>query len=436
MTPAFPLRPLCAAAVAAACVLTPSVALANKVLFLSTAEVPQVGPGGPAIMNTAFEGFRDAAGGPANIIDRRGALTNEALTTSDFDGVDVVVVQSVYNTISAANMALIQNLADTRPDLTFALFLDGCCQTASNLTPMLTFLSGKTGWTLTPATSIGSVINSPLNTASPYSSTFSAVNPLVGEAYELVPNVPAGYALYLPHGATPPATLSTTVQSYGLILPQKRMNNGAGACTMLVADTSHFTKGTHVSLATATLNAARATAGGCKGETVETDLTPVMTGPASLIQNVPQSYSVTVQNVGLTDMPAAPAATVVVELPAGMTPVPASLPANCSWSAPNITCTGLPAIAAGASAPPISFSAVTSTLTSVTLKSVVGGTVPGEINTANNQAGAGSTGAPRANVTASVMGVQAVPTLGAWALTALAGLLGLLGVRRQRKQAA
>ena len=64
MTPTFPLRTLCAAALAAACTLAPAAAMAQKVLFLSTAEVPQVGPCGPAIMNTAFTAFMTPPAAP------------------------------------------------------------------------------------------------------------------------------------------------------------------------------------------------------------------------------------------------------------------------------------------------------------------------------------------------------------------------------------
>ena len=39
-------------------------------------------------------------------------------------GVDVVVVQSVYKPITAANMAFLANLMQTRPDLTFVMFIE------------------------------------------------------------------------------------------------------------------------------------------------------------------------------------------------------------------------------------------------------------------------------------------------------------------------
>ena len=87
-----PLKTLCAAA-ALACALLPASALAaGKVLFLSTDELTSPGVNGVEIMNGAYEAFEQAAGGAANIIDKRQYLTNGTLAASDFTGVDVVVV--------------------------------------------------------------------------------------------------------------------------------------------------------------------------------------------------------------------------------------------------------------------------------------------------------------------------------------------------------
>ena len=233
-----PLKTLCAAALA--CALLPASALAaGKVLFLSTDELTSPGVNGVEIMNGAYEAFEQAAGGAANIIDKRQYLTNGTLAASDFTGVDVVVVQSVYKPITAANMAFLANLMQTRPDLTFVMFIDGCCSTAANITPATAALSAMTGWTLGRSSSGGN-ISSPLNASSPYQAGFAGVPQLMGNAYDLITNVPGGYALFLNHGATPPATLTTPTNAYGLVLPQKRASAGQGACTVFVADTSIF----------------------------------------------------------------------------------------------------------------------------------------------------------------------------------------------------
>ena len=186
--------------------------------------------------------------------------------------------------------------------------------------------------------------------------------------------------MYLGNGATPPTSLTTVTSSYGFILPQKRSNSGGGACSIFWADTSLFGGGRLAQsrqVAAASLAAARNANGACKGATIEPDLTPVMTGPSHLQQGVEQVYGVTVKNVGRSDMAVAPTGTVRVELPAGMNIVPGSFPATCAWASPYLTCTGLPAIAANGSAPTIQFRAKTTTLTTATFKSVVGGTLPG-----------------------------------------------------------
>ena len=403
-----PLKTLCAAA-ALACALLPASALAaGKVLFLSTDELTSPGVNGVEIMNGAYEAFEQAAGGAANIIDKRQYLTNGTLAASDFTGVDVVVVQSVYKPITAANMAFLANLMQTRPDLTFVMFIDGCCSTAGN-------------------------ISSPLNASSPYQAGFAGVPQLMGNAYDLITNVPGGYALFLNHGATPPATLTTPTNAYGLVLPQKRASAGQGACTVFVADTSIFHNPPHSPqrgpLAAAALAAARNASGACAGNTIEPDLTPELSGPNALQPGVPQTYSVTARNIGLSG---STDGKVTVQLPTGMDIVPGSFPTSCTWTAPNLECT-LPAIAAGGSAPAISFAATPSVTGPLTLQSCVTN-VTGEANLANNAASASRTGAPRGNLTVGLP-VQSVPAMGGWGLGLLAAALGFMGARRQRKAA-
>ena len=427
-----PLKTLCAAA-ALACALLPASALAaGKVLFLSTDELTSPGVNGVEIMNGAYEAFEQAAGGAANIIDKRQYLTNGTLAASDFTGVDVVVVQSVYKPITAANMAFLANLMQTRPDLTFLMFIDGCCSTAANITPATAALSAMTGWTLGRSSSGGN-ISSPLNASSPYQAGFAGVPQLMGNAYDLITNVPGGYALFLNQGATPPATLATPTNAYGLVLPQKRASAGQGACTVFVADTSIFHNPPYSPqrgpLAAAALAAARNASGACAGNTIEPDLTPELSGPNALQPGVPQTYSVTARNIGLSG---STDGKVTVQLPTGMDIVPGSFPTSCTWTAPNLECT-LPAIAAGGSAPAISFAATPSVTGPLTLQSRVTN-VTGEANLANNAASASRTGAPRGNLTVGLP-VQSVPAMGGWGLGLLAAALGFMGARRQRKAA-
>ena len=140
----FNLKPLCAAAALAAA-LMPLPAAAGKLIFLSIWEVPQLHPGGEEINTNAYNVFEAAAGGAVNMVDKRDVLTTGTLTATDFDDVDTVVVQSVYRTITPANMAFLQNLMDTRPDITFIHFIDGCCETVTNISPLINYFFAQTG---------------------------------------------------------------------------------------------------------------------------------------------------------------------------------------------------------------------------------------------------------------------------------------------------
>ena len=372
------LKKLCALT-ALACSLWPVAASAQDVLFLSTSEnTPPVGGGGPGIMDKAYEAFASAAGGTGNIIDRRGALTNDTLTAADFANVKVVVVQSVYKTITAANSALITNLMATRPDLTFAIFSDGCCQQPSNITPLMNAIGSATGWSLT-RTNVGGTIYAPLNSASPYQGDFAAVPTLRGEAYDLINNVPGAYALYLANGATAPATPTTPTSSYGFIVPQKRYANGAGACTIMVSDTSLFFNpgdAQRFPLAAAVLAAQQ---GACKANTAEPDLVATLATSGPMQPNVPQTFTLTVKNQGLaagsTD------GNVTITLPAGTQVDPATpLPAGCSVAGSALTCQP-GALAAGADKT-FQFKLVASTIPASLPVAVSG--VTGEITTTNN----------------------------------------------------
>ena len=71
------------------------------------------------------------AGGTANVIDKRQRLSNGTLAGCSFTNTDMAAVQSVCKPVTAANMALLANPVQTRPDLSFVMFIDGCCASAS-----------------------------------------------------------------------------------------------------------------------------------------------------------------------------------------------------------------------------------------------------------------------------------------------------------------
>ena len=65
------------------------------------------------------------AGGTANVIDKRQRLSNGTLAGSSFTNTDMAAVQSVCKPVTAANMALLANPVQTRPDLSLVMFIDG-----------------------------------------------------------------------------------------------------------------------------------------------------------------------------------------------------------------------------------------------------------------------------------------------------------------------
>ena len=411
--------------VAATLALLPgAAAAADKVLLLTTAETTLVGT---TIMQRLLDAYQGAAGA-GNVIDRRGALTNASLAAADFNGADIVVVASANEAIAAANMTLITSLMNTRPDLHFVMFVDSCCHRPQNIDPIVSRLNAATGWSLSLTYTSGPT-TSPLNTNSPYRTSFASLTSITGFNYATINNTPGAYALYLPQGATPPAP-TASAGAFGLFVPQKRVNAGQGSCTWFFVDASPFfntpSAADRQAIAAASLTSVRNTSGSCKAETIEPDLTPELGGPAyAPPAGAAASYSLTVKNIGLS---ASTDGIAEVELPAGMLPVTGTYPASCTWAAPKLTCT-LPGIAASSAAPVITFQARNSNPAPYTLKSSVRN-VTGETNTANNHAGTAPTGAPRANLT---LGGQPtpVPANAPWALAALAALMALSAQRRR-----
>ena len=351
-------------------------ALAQQVLFLSTNETAD-----SFLTDNAYNAFAansvvTALGG---IEDGRGWLSNTTpLDSTIFDGKKVVVLTTTYVQMNPAQVPVLRDAILNRPDLTFVMFPDGCCQTATNLTPIINILNEGTGWGMTGAFH-GGDIAAPLNTNSLYQSSFTSLNPMNGGWYELLSNVPSDNALYLAQGATPPVT-GTTTSAYGFFVPQQGFNGGQGACVFLTADISPFVSTAQSNtIADVFMNAATAPNGACAQSTREPDLVASVTGPAAPTIGSPATYTLTVANEGATN---AAATTATINIPAGMTIDTATLPAGCTAAGQVVTC-NVGALAATTGTASFSINVTPTQAGAVNISASVAA-VAGETSTANN----------------------------------------------------
>lgn len=352
-------------------------ALAQQVLFLSTNETADGG-----LTNNAYTAFaaNTVVTSLGGVVDGRGWLSNTtALDPAIFDGKKVVVLTTTYVQMNPAQVPVLRDAILNRPDLTFVMFPDGCCQTATNLTPIINILNEGTGWGMS-GTNYSSLISSPLNTNSLYASSFTPLNPMLGGYYQLLSNVPSDNALYLGQGAAPPAA-GTRTNAYGFFVPQQGFNGGQGACVFLTADISPFAISATQSnsIADVFMNAATSPTGACAQSTREPDLVASVTGPAAPSIGSPATYTLTVANAGATN---SPATTATMTVPAGMSIDTASLPAACTAAGQVVTC-NVGALAATTGTASFSINVTPTQAGAVNISASVAA-VAGETSTANN----------------------------------------------------
>lgn len=393
-------------------------AQAADVLFLTPAT------NGDAAWTGRTAAALDSELGAGNWDDGRGLLSNTtALPASTFTGKKLVVLQTVYGAMNPAQVPVIRDAMLNNPNIAFVVFADGCCEYASNLQPIVSILADGTGWPVAPDGSVNTVlgIQAPLNTNSPYAAGF--VNPMLGQYYRPIHNVPSAYALYLPPGTPAPAAGAPPLSAYGLFAPHAVMNKGAGACVFLTGDASPLGPDgdpgntQSVQVIRSFVNAATSPTGACKLPAAGVpDLQVSLTNPGTLTPGTPATYVLDVKNVGVVD---SAATTVTLTLPTGLT-VFGPLPANCSGGGTSVRC-DVAALAPGANGVfAIQVVAALNAPGGVATASVPDQT--NEANTANNRASL--------NIAVAV----AVPTLDLWALAALGGLVPLFAARRRRQR--
>ncbi|MFV0276972.1 MAG: hypothetical protein ACK5HY_07285 [Parahaliea sp.] len=256
-------------------VVAPLVEAAPEVLFLSTSETEPDAVNLTNLMYNAFDsdsrvirldGMVNGIGWLGNAQATDGVTTLDA---SDFNGIRIVIVLSVYGRMDPDAIPILGQVILNRPDLRFIFFVDGCCRLndppAINVTPIVSILNDGTGWNLGQTDHIAPEdysINTALNTASPYSGSFAALDPLAGEYYQNITNVPVENVLYLPKGVTTIPPGSDRASAYSLLIPGRQLNGGTGACVILTADASPFFNTGSNAVKASTFMAAALDAGG------------------------------------------------------------------------------------------------------------------------------------------------------------------------------
>lgn len=226
-------------------------AFAQKVLMLTTNIAAPNAERADAI--GAFDNLQAefAAVVGASNITRMSVLSNaNAISQSTFTGgsgpYDIVLIASAYSLIDNSNWTVLQNAVANRWANSIVFFVDGCCEAINggNAAKMVAALNGGAATSFALGGGSSGFASFPLNTNSPFASSFTGLNPFVGGDITYINNVPASNALYLATG-TPPASFppagSTAVNSvYGLLVPTAQSNRGNGACVFAVVDASPF----------------------------------------------------------------------------------------------------------------------------------------------------------------------------------------------------
>lgn len=215
-------------------------ASATRILILTTSETAS---DAIAIQQNCINEFRNAGTTEATV--EEDALNGATMTLDDFTspaGVpyDIVVTCIVYNQVTPANVAIIDEAIRTRRAQAFFFFDE------QHTSPSLfdSIRNAKTNWTLAREGDVGEGASQHLNTASTYSSSFTTLNPYGGNSYRPISGVPVNNALYLPPGVSIPPTGPTTSAATVLVpTSESYLDAGGvakGACLFYNTDTSGF----------------------------------------------------------------------------------------------------------------------------------------------------------------------------------------------------
>ena len=180
-----------------------------------------------------------------SVLGNANAISQSTFTSTP-SPYDIVIVAGTYRPIDNTNWTVIQNAVANRWANSIVFFVDGCCEAGNggNAAKMVTALNAGAATSFTLGSGASGFASYPLNTNSPFSPSFTSLNPFVGGDITYINNVPASNALYLasglPPASFPPAGPTPVNNVYGLLVPTAQSNAGKGACVFAVVDVSPF----------------------------------------------------------------------------------------------------------------------------------------------------------------------------------------------------
>jgi len=304
-------------------------AFAQKVLLLTTnvTEPNAENPDAVGAYENLQNEFASALANPSDltklsVLGNPNAISQATFTAASGSPYDIVIVAATYKPIDATNWAVLQSAVANRWANSIVFFIDGCCeaQNGGNGGRLVAALNGGTGSAFELGSQLNAITSFPLNTNSPFATSFSALNPFAGGYITYINKVPASNALYLASG-TPPASFpapgtTPTDNVYGLLIPTAQSNAGKGACVFAVVDISPFIgdpwNANKTKVAPAFLNAATSENGACGLPKISKsfDKTDLYLGgsdnTAALTITLSNGTPTDINNVNLTDNLPAP----------------------------------------------------------------------------------------------------------------------------------
>ncbi|MNS57414.1 hypothetical protein D3C72_902990 [compost metagenome] len=224
----------------------PQQVFAQKVLLLTTTESATDAMQANDNLEAEFGSVVGAANLTRMTVLSNASAISQATFTAAPGPYDIVIVASTYNPIDSTNWTVLQSAVANRWANSIVFFVDGCCEgtNGANAQKMVDTLNAGTGSTFSLGNPGGNDAQFPLNTNSPYATSFAGLNPFYGGAITYINNVPASNALYLaagtPPGSFPAAGTTPTNSVYGLLIPTIQSNASNGACVFAVVDITPF----------------------------------------------------------------------------------------------------------------------------------------------------------------------------------------------------
>ena len=212
-------------------------------------QVLVLGDGSLAAGGTAyFAGAVAEFTGAGAVVTSRNDLNTVTLTPANLlrpSGAryDIIVLVSVVDGIGTANWTLLRDAVRTRTARAIVLFSDHCSACSpdnvdgGNGNGSVPLINAATGWSTTAGSLVGAPASVALNTNSPFSGSFTGMNPMAVNNWRYINAVPANNVLYASTtGVLPPAGTTLTNDATAVIVPGSLSYAGSGSCIFVVSD--------------------------------------------------------------------------------------------------------------------------------------------------------------------------------------------------------